>query len=259
MFLERINRRNNLIYVLKVFYFICGKIGKHLRHLHLSRQNKLTKLPIIFSKKMDYLIAIITLFLYFFESFLNPIAKLMFLSLGLYVLVVSSFILYQSFKHKCTIKEVHKRLERTSFPIWVKRIFTIGIFGILAAQISGYKSHKNNDLPHEGIAVYNKKNNKISIDTTTQSPQIISLSWGLNTQGKCDEGAIDCFENVALYTVKSSFGYRTEYSNAFNIECLIDIEVLNKKLKVTYQGGTCDTGIDNRFTLRQISGIYSLD
>ena len=104
-----------------------------------------------------------------------------------------------------------------------------------------------------------KKNNSLFIDTTTESPQIITLSWGLNTKGECDEGAIDCFSDVDLYTVKTSFGYSTQRTHVFNNECIINIIVLRKKLKVKYQDGTCDTGTENRFTLSNINGVYTLN
>lgn len=208
---------------------------------------------------MEYLITILAIILYFFESYLNSLARLIYLSLGFYVIFICCLIVYKSLKLKCTIKEVHKRFEGTSLQRWLKRIFIIGIFGVYAAQFIGYRADKNKLNFTDDVATYTKKNNRILIDTTTELPQIISLSWGLNTQGKCVEGNIDCFENVELYIVKTSFGYSTQRTKAFNSECIINIKFSHKKLKVKYQDGTCETGIENRFTLSNITGVYTLN
>jgi uncharacterized protein YecT (DUF1311 family) len=153
---------------------------------------------------------------------------------------------------------------KTSQSIYQKNSETITLifgcgdnnFGTLYDIAIG-SAHKKQKLQYQGgLAIYFKGNNRLSIDTTSESPQIIYLSWGLNSKGKCDVGDIGCFDNIELHTIKSSFGYRTQHSNVFNDECIIDIEILNKKLQVTYRNGACETGVDNRFTLRQINGIY---
>jgi hypothetical protein len=61
-----------------------------------------------------------------------------------------------------------------------------------------------------------------------------------------------------MNTVKTPFGYQVrQRDDIFDDLCIIDIEVIHQKLKVTYRNGICGTGVDNRFMLKSITGTYS--
>lgn len=131
--------------------------------------------------------------------------------------------------------------------------------GILYDLEIGSYSQANSQGPNDNSTNYRKGNNKIKINVTSKSPQIIYLSVNLDSNGECKEGTIDCWLDQDFYAVKTPFGYqalRQQNENPDDL-CVIDIRVISQKLELTYRKGSCGTGSGNRSMLADIDGIYS--
>ncbi len=131
--------------------------------------------------------------------------------------------------------------------------------GILYDIEVGSSSQINSQTLNGNSNTYRKGNNKIKINIASKSPQIIYLSVNLDSNGQCVEGTIDCWLDQGFYTIKTPFGYQAlrQQNEIYNEPCVINIEVIRQKLKVTYINGDCGTGSGNRHMLQDIDGIYS--
>ncbi len=108
------------------------------------------------------------------------------------------------------------------------------------------------------LSIYSKGNYYIKINSGQILPQSIYFSFELEDNGECDLGNIGCAKDIEFFSIKTNIGYQiNHFDPILHDHCVIDLELLNSKLKVTYRSGTCHTGYGNRFVLDRLNGTYS--